>query len=157
MMNAWNAYKINCCEKVFLFKISSFKLLNCMLSVWIKSLFHSKTILQRLYLYFTNKSLFSPPSDANFFYPPAENMFSLDETGFYNSCQPFLITFNTDTRTDSNTLINAKESHTTTALSFSLFPLQKFPWGLSMLNSAGNGCPIGWLQWPCIICSITDF
>lgn len=51
-----------------------------MLFVWMKSLFHSKTISQRLYLYITNKSPFSLPLDAlkkaNFFILQLKTCFS---------------------------------------------------------------------------------
>lgn len=90
-----------------------------MLCVWMKSLFHSKT-LSKAVLEHYKQVTFQPSlgctKEIKLFYPPAENMFFLDASGFYNSCQPFLITFNTDTSTVSNALINGKESHTTTAL-----------------------------------------
>lgn len=75
----------------------------------------SKAVLEH-YKQVTFQPSLGCTKEIKLFYPPAENMFFLDASGFYNSCQPFLITFNTDTSTVSNALINGKESHTTTAL-----------------------------------------
>lgn len=127
-----------------------------------RSLLHLKMVSQSWCKYAVSKSPLSSPLDilrisnvfilwlktCGFFVVVAAVFFP--EYDSQNSCQSFLISFNTDTRTDSNFLINAKESHTT-ALHFFLFLLQMFPWVFSTLNRTGNKCSVQWLLWPCIV------
>lgn len=85
-----------------------------------KNLHHLKTITQRQHLY--TEQVTSLPSLG--YTKEIKLLYSLAKTMFFSECDWFIkllsafsnILFSTDTRTDSNALINAKESHTTTTL-----------------------------------------